>query len=101
MDGSVGFFMYFHLVYSPEFFAVACERKSTPKVFRQANKLSVLIGHEFVGTSTFPPFAFLPCPFHTSISLSLGKELIGVFWDTHGCEKPKSKSCANANFVYL
>ena len=61
-DGSVGFFMYFHLVCSPEYFAVASERKSTRKPFREATELIVLIDHEFVGNSTSPPFAFLPSP---------------------------------------
>ena len=93
--------MYFHLECSSEFFAVASGRKSTRKLFRQATELMAVIDHEFVGTSTSPPFAFLSCPFHIGISRPLGKRLIGMFWDTHGCEKPKSKSCAIANFVYL
>ena len=93
--------MYFHLVYSPEFFAVVSGRTSMRKLFRQATELMVLTHHKFVGNSTSPPFAFLSCPFHMGISLPLGKRLTGVFWDTHGCEKPKSKLCANANFVYL
>ena len=100
-DGYVGFFMYFHLVYSPEFFAVASGRKSTRKLFRQATELMDFINHEFVGNPTSPPSAFLSCPFQMGISLPLGKRLLGVFWDTHGCEKPKSKSCANTNFVCL
>ena len=99
-DGSVGFSVYFHVVYSPEFFAVASRRKSTLKLFGQATELMVLIDHEFVGNSTSPPFAFLSFPLQMDISLPLGKRLIGVFLDTHGCEKPKSKSCANASFVY-
>ena len=83
--------MYFHLVCSPEFFAVAFGRKSTRKLFRQATELMVLIDHEFVVNPTSLPFVFLPCPFHMGISLPLGKRLLGVFWDTHGCEKLKSK----------
>ena len=93
--------MHFHLVYSPECFAVACGRKSTRKLFRQATELMDLIDHEFVGDPTSRPFAFLPCPFHMNILLPLEKRLLRVFWGTHGREKPKSKLCANANFVYL
>ena len=93
-DGSVGVFMYFYLVYSPEFFVVGSGRKSTRKLFGQAAELIVLIEHEFLGNSTSPPFAFLSCPFQTDISLPFGKRLIGVLLDTHGCENPKSKSCA-------
>ena len=93
--------MYFHLVCSTESFTVTFGRKSTVNLFHQATELMVLIDHGFVGNSTSPPFAFLSCPFHTGISLPLGKRLEGMFWNTHGCEKPKSKSCANANFVYL
>ena len=83
--------MYFHLLYSPEFFAVASGRKSTRKRFRQATELMDLLDHEFVGYPTSPPVACLPCPFPMDISLPLKKRLLGVFWDTHGCEKPKSK----------
>ena len=93
--------MYFHLVCSPECFALASGKKSTRKLFRQGTELMVLIDHEFVGNSTFPPFAFLSCPFHMVLLPPLEKRLIGVFWDTHGCEKPKSKLCANANLMYL
>ena len=93
--------MYFHLVYSPEFFAVAFRRKSTRKHLRQATKLMVLIHHVFVGKYTSPPFDFISCPFHMGILLPLGKRLIKVFLETQGCKKPKSKSCANANSVYL
>ena len=49
--------MYFHLVYSPEFFAVAFGRKSTRKLFLQATELMVTMDHEFLGNSTSPPFA--------------------------------------------
>ena len=93
--------MYFHLVCSQEFFAVATGRKLTRKVLRQATELMVLINHEFIGSSTSPPFAFPSCPFYMGISVPYGKRLTGVFWDTQGCEKPKSKSCANTTFVYL
>ena len=93
--------MYFNLGCSPEFFAVASGRKSTCKLFREATELMVLMDHEFVVNPTSPPFASLSCPFHMGISLPLGKSLSRAFWDTHECEKPKSKSCANAKFVYL
>ena len=81
--------MYYHLVCSLECFAVASERKSTCKLFRQATELMVFIDHELVGNSTSPPFAFPSCPFHMGIWLLLGKGLIGVFLDTHGCQKSK------------
>ena len=93
--------MYVHLVYSPELFAVASRRKSTRKVFRQATELMVLIDHEFRVNPTSASFAFLLRPFNMGISLPLGQRLLGVFWDIHGCENPKSKQCANAQFVYL
>ena len=73
----------------------------TRKLFRQATEFMGLIHHEFVGNSTSPLFAFLSWPFHMGISLPLGKRLFGVFWDTHGCKKDKSKWCAKANFMYL
>ena len=82
MAGSVGFFTYFLLVYSPEFFAVASGRKLTRKLFRQVTELMATKDHEFVGNSTSPPFAFLSYPFHMNISLPLGKRLTRVFWDT-------------------
>ena len=86
---SAGFSMYFHLVYSPEFFAAASGRQSTRKIFRQATKLMVLMDQEFLGSCSSSPFAFLSCPFHMGISLLLGKRPTGVFWVTHGCEKPR------------
>ena len=74
--------MYFHLVYSREFFAVASRTKSTRKLFRQVTEFMVTKDHDFVGNSTSPPFAFLSYPFHMGISLPLGKGLTRVFWDT-------------------
>ena len=59
VKGSVRFFMYFHLVYSPEFFAVTSGRKWTRKVLRQAAELMVLVDLEFGVNLTYPPFAFL------------------------------------------
>ena len=38
--------MYFHLLCSPEFFAVASARKSARKVFRRSLELMVLKDHE-------------------------------------------------------
>ena len=93
--------MYFHLVYSPERFAVASGRKSTCRLFRQETEPMVLIEHDFVGNCTSPSFAFLSCPFHMGISLLLRMRCIGTFFDTYGREKPMSKLSANANFVHL
>ena len=90
-DGSIGLFISCSLVYSPESFAVVSERKSTSKVLRQATELMDLIDHELVGNPTSSPFPFYPCPPHMGISLPLEKRLLGVFWDIHRYEKPKSK----------
>ena len=79
--------MYFHLVYSPDVFAVAPERKLTRRLFRQATELMVNMDHEFINNSTSPPFAFLSYHFHVGISPPMGKRLTRVFWDTYGCEK--------------
>ena len=100
-DGSVGFFMYFHLVCSPDVFRGRVWEKRDAQAFPSTTKLMVLIDHGFVENSTSPPFAFVSCPSDMGTSLPLGKRLIGLFWDTHGCEKGKSKLCANANLVYL
>ena len=93
--------MYLHLVYSPKSFAVASGREWTPKPFRQASEVMAVIDNQFVWNSTSSSFAFLSCPFHLGILRPLGQQLTGVFWDIHWCEKHKSKSCANANFVSL
>ena len=71
--------MYFHLVCSAEFSAVASLRKSTRKVFRRLRELMVLKDHEFGRNSTSPPYVFHPCPFHVGISLCIGKREIGMF----------------------
>ena len=71
--------MYFHLVCSPEFFAVASERKLARKLFRQLLELMVLKYHEFGRNSTFPPYAFHPCPFHVGILPCIGRQAIGMF----------------------
>ena len=44
-------------------------RKPTCKGFHQATKLMVTKDGEFLGTSTFPPFASPSYPFHMGISL--------------------------------
>ena len=71
--------MYFCLVCSPEFFAVASARKSARKVFCRSLELMVLKDHEFGRYSTSPPYPFHPCPFHVGISLCVGKRAIGMF----------------------
>ena len=79
MAESRGFFLYFHLVCSPEIFAVASERKSARKLFRRSLELMVLKDHEFGQNPTLPPYVFHPCPFHVGISLCIGKRAIGMF----------------------
>ena len=71
--------MYFHLVCSPEFFAVASSRKS-------ARKLSVDRWNSWFSRTmswdrnpTFPPYAFHPWPFHAGISFCIGKRAMAVF----------------------
>ena len=57
--------MYFHLVCSPEFFAVAFSRKSARKAFRRSCELMLLKDHEFARYHTSPR-----CP--SSMPLSRG-----------------------------
>ena len=71
--------MYFHLVCSPGFFAVASSRKSTRKPFCRSLELMVLKDHEFGRNPTFPPYAFHPCPFHVGISLRIGKRAMAIY----------------------
>ena len=71
--------MYFHLVCSPEFFAVASSRKSARKPFRRSLELMVLKDHEFGQNPTFPPYAFHPCSFHVAISLCIEKRAMAMF----------------------
>ena len=80
--------MYFHLVCSPEFFAVASSRKSARKLFRRSLELMVLKDHEFGRNPTFPPYAFHPCPFHVGISLCIGKRAMGCFRQPMGFANP-------------
>ena len=93
--------MYFHLVCSPEFFAVASARKSARKVFRRLLELMDLKDHEFGRHPTSSPYAFHPCPLHVGISLCIGNRAIGMFEAACGCCKPRLLACANANFVCL
>ena len=71
--------MYFHLVCSPEFFAVAFSRKSARKAFRRSCELMLLKDHEFGRNPTSPPYVFHPCPFHGGMSLCIGKRAMAVF----------------------
>ena len=71
--------MYFHLVYSPEFFAVAFSRKSARKAFRRSCELMLLKDHELGLNPTSPPYVFLPCPLHAGISSCIGKRAMAVF----------------------
>ena len=71
--------MYFHLVCSPEFFAVVFSRKSTRKAFRRSCQLMFLKHHEFGRNLTSPPYVFHPCPFHVGISFRMGKRAMRVF----------------------
>ena len=71
--------MYFHLVCSPEFSAVASAKKSARKVFRRSLELMVLKDHEFGRYFTSPPYAFHPCPFHVGISFCIRKWAIGMY----------------------
>ena len=83
--------MYFHLVCSAEFFAVASSRKSARKLFRRSLELMVLKDHEFGRNPTSPPYVFHPCPFHAGMSSCIGKRAMAVFYSAY----------ANANFVAL
>ena len=71
--------MYFHLVCSPEFFAVAFSRKSARKAFRRSWELMLLKDHEFGRNPTSPPYVFRPCLFHVGICLCIGKRAMAVF----------------------
>ena len=71
--------MYFHLVCSPQVFAVASARKSARIVFRQSLELMVLKDDEFGRYFKSPPYAFHPCPFHVGISLCIGKWAKGMY----------------------
>ena len=93
--------MYFHLVCSPEFFAVASSSKSARKLVRKSLELMVLKYHEFRRIPTSPPYAFHPCPFHAGISFCIGKRAMAMFWAAYGSRKRKSFACANVHFVAL
>ena len=80
--------MYFHLVCSPEFFAVASSRKSARKLFRRSLELMVLKDHEFGRNPTFPPYAFHPCPFHVGIPFCIGSGQWRCFRQPMGLANP-------------
>ena len=52
--------MYFHLVCSPEFFAIAFSRKSVHKAFCRSCELMLLKDHEFARNHTSPPYDLHP-----------------------------------------
>ena len=84
VTGAVGYFMYFRLVYLPEFFASTSGKNWTSKLFHQATELMVTIDHEFFGNCTSPPLAFLSFPFHMSMLLPSQKRLTRVFRGAYG-----------------
>ena len=71
--GSVGFFMHFHLGYSPEFFNDASGRKSTHMVFREATELMVTIDQLY----TSPPLPSFHAPFIWAYPFLWGSALQG------------------------
>ena len=82
--GSRGFFLYFHLVCSPEFFAVASERKSARKLFRPSLELMVLKDHEFGRNPIFPPLCLSSMPLsrgHITLYREAGnRDVLGSIW---------------------
>ena len=77
--GSVGIITYFHLVYSPEFFAIRSGRNWTRNLFHEVTKLLVTKDHGFIGNCTSPSCAFFSYPFHMGILLPLEKRGRRVF----------------------
>ena len=77
---SVGFSMYFHLVYSAQSFRDMSGRILTLNVFCEATDRIVTMDNEFVENSTSPSSAFVACPLHMSVWLPLDKWHIGVVW---------------------
>ena len=71
--------MYFHLVCSPEFFAVASARKSARKVLHRLLELMVLKDNEFGQHPTSPPYASHPCALHVGISPCIERRGKGMF----------------------
>ena len=71
--------MYFRLVCSSGFFAVASSRKWACNFSRRSLQLMVLKDHEFGRNPTFPPYAFHPCPLHVGISFCIGKRAVAMF----------------------
>ena len=76
--------MYFHLVCSPEFFAVASSRKSTRKLFRRSLELMVLKDHGFGQNPTFPPLCLSSMPLsrgHIILYREAGNgDVLGSLW---------------------
>ena len=73
--------MYFHLVYSPEFYAVDSRRKLTRELCRQVTELMVTIVHEFIRNSESPSSALLSYSFHLGISSPLAyKGVLEHMW---------------------
>ena len=82
--GSGGLFLYFHLVCSPEFFAVASERKSARKFFRRSLELMVLKNHEFGQKPYIPPLCLSSMPLscgHITLYREAGNgDVLGSLW---------------------
>ena len=78
---------------------VASERKLMRKLFRQATEHMFLM--DLSENSTSPPFVSFFVPFSPghigSLQEAAYRGVLGLTW----VQKPKSESCANANFVYL
>ena len=62
--------MYFHLVCSPEFFAVTFSRKSARKAFRRSCELMLLKDQEFAQPLRLPPMSFIHAPFTRAYHLA-------------------------------
>ena len=80
--------MYFHLVCSPEFFAVASSKKSTRKVFHRSRELMVLKDHEFGRNLTSPPMSFIHAPFMWAYHFAWGRGQWGCFRQPMGFASP-------------
>ena len=76
--------MYFHLVCSPEFFAVGSLRKSMRKLFRRLLELMVLKDHEFGRNPTSPPLCLSSMPLsrgHITLYREAGNgDVLGSLW---------------------
>ena len=76
--------MYFHLVCSPEFFAIAFWRKSARKAFRRSCELMLLKDHEFGRNPTSPPLCLSSMPLsrgHITLYREAGNGgVLGSLW---------------------